>query len=66
MCLNLFFQQMVIEMLFDNKFVMNFFFNYIIMYSIEGILLNIFLFFHLDRLSIRYEGSNLRFCIMFK
>jgi len=64
---------MAIEMLFNKKnqfiFQMNLHFlkkTYIIVYIIEGTSWIIFIFFHLDKLSIKYELSNLRFCVMFK
>jgi len=65
---------MVIQMLFNNKIQIIFFWNelkflkniYIILYIIEGNLWINFQFFHLDKLLIRYEWSNLRFYVMFK
>jgi hypothetical protein len=66
-----FFQWMAIEMLFNKKIQFIFpneftLYIYIIVYIIEGTSWIKFSFFHLDKLSIRYELSNLRFCVMFK
>jgi len=70
------FQKMIIEMLFNIKihiivfwtikYIYIYIYIYKIVYNVEGNLSIIFLFFHLDKISIRYEFSSLRFCVMFK
>jgi hypothetical protein len=61
---------MVIEMLFNNKVQIFSFWNEFTMriYNCVHYCRNFinFQFFHLNKLSIRYELSNLRFCVTFK
>jgi hypothetical protein len=65
---------MIIEMLFNNKiqifsFELNLHSlkkNYWSMYIVEGNLWINFQFFYLNKLSIRYELLNFKFCVMFE
>jgi len=64
---------MVIQMLFNKKVQIIFLWtkftflkNYLFVYIIEGNLWIIYQFFHLDKLSIRYDLLYLKICAMFK
>jgi hypothetical protein len=63
---------MVVEMLFNKKFQVIFFWTefklyiYIVVYIIEKKLWISFQIFHLNKLSIKYVLLYLKFCVMFK